>query len=61
VQLATRAKASGAALAAARAGRLLGLDVRVDRSRDQFVGAAGPVLVDDRGSRSCPDRVFTCE
>jgi len=49
VQLATAAKTSGVAPAAASAGRLFRLNVRVDRCRDQLIGTAGPVLVDDRG------------
>ena len=49
VQLATSVDAPVVALAATNAGRLLRLDVRIDRGRDQLIGAAGPVLVDDRG------------
>src|SRR5262249_17299247 len=49
VQLATGADAPVVALAATNAGRLLRLDVRVDRGRNQLIGTASPVLVDDRG------------
>jgi hypothetical protein len=49
VQLATGADAPIVALAATNAGRLLRLDVRVDRGRNQLIGTASPVLVDDRG------------
>jgi hypothetical protein len=49
VQLAAAAKASGVGLAATSAGRMLRLDVRVDRRGNQLVGTASPVLVDDRG------------
>ena len=42
VQLATGAKTPRVALAATSAGRLLCLDVRVDRGRDQFIGTASP-------------------
>jgi hypothetical protein len=49
VQLATGADAPVVALAATNAGRLLRLDVRVDRGRNQLIGTASPVLIDDRG------------
>ena len=49
VQLATAADAPGVALAATGAARLFRLDVRVDRARDQLIGTASPVLVNDRG------------
>ena len=48
VQLATAADAP-VVLAATKAERLLRLDVHVDRGRDQLIGTASPVLVDDRG------------
>ena len=50
VQLATGADAPGVALAAAGATPLLSLDVCVDRGRNQLIGTASPVLVDDRGA-----------
>jgi hypothetical protein len=50
VQLATNAETPGVALAAISAARLFRLDVRVDRGRDQLIGTASPVLVDDRGA-----------
>src|SRR5262249_51856223 len=49
VQLATGADAPVVALDATNGGRLLRLDVRVDRGRNQLIGTASPVLVDDRG------------
>jgi hypothetical protein len=49
VQLATGADAPGVALAATGATCLLCLDVCVDRGRNQLIGTASPVLVNNRG------------
>ena len=49
MQLATDAETPSVALAAISAAGLFRLDVRVDSGRDQLIGTASPVLVDDRG------------
>ena len=49
VQLPPSPDASGVALVVTGAACLLSLDVRVDRGRNQFIGTASPMLVNDRG------------